>query len=192
MERDIALMKLSDIIQFVEETTGEERITQMEGFTPVPFTDDIYVTGFRVDTIVPQFHLKTITRIDMLTAHKSQKEYHLMNPDAEIWLGCDIIDAHELNDIIGQIKKKIFTATDIRTLHIEYDEKDRHNGITHHVRRDITFFNQRIAVKEAMNLRRQHSMTKFSFTKSSDQRKLKQLSDLEFATAPLGEEVMAT
>ena len=50
MEKDIVIMKLADMIQFIEETTGEQAITEVE-LSPVPFADNnVYMTGFRIDT----------------------------------------------------------------------------------------------------------------------------------------------
>ena len=82
MEKDIVIMKLADIVQFIEETTGEFGITQLE-MTPTPFADEnIYLTGFRIDTPNPMIHLKIIKKIKLFgtqTSTKQQRESHIFS-----------------------------------------------------------------------------------------------------------------
>ena len=74
MEKDIVIMKLADVVQFIEETTGENGITQLE-MSPVPFADEnIYLTGFRLDTPNPMIHLKVIKKIRLFGAASSSQQ----------------------------------------------------------------------------------------------------------------------
>ena len=182
MLRDIVMMKCSEILQFIEETTGEEKLTQLE-ISPVPFSDEnIYLTGFRVDTPIPFFHLKTMRRLNLYGQNSSsqqQVEYYMMNPDSEMWIECEALDSAALSDAISQLKKKVYKSTALDITHITY----RENGET--VERNIAYDSRRIACKEAMSMRKQYDTLHFHFTKAGNKETTHKMTDLEFATAAL-------
>lgn len=182
MLRDIVLMKCSEIIQFIEETTGEEKLTQLE-ISPVPFSDEnIYLTGFRVDTPTPYFHLKTMRKLKLFgqnSSSKQQMEYYMMNPDSEMWIDCEALDSNIISDAISQLKKKLFKTTALDIMHITY----RENG--EDVERHIAYDSRRIACKEAMSMRKRYDTLHFHFTKVGNKESTHKMTDLEFATAAL-------
>jgi surface protein len=70
-DKDIIIMKMADIIQFIEETTGEDNITEVE-ISPTPFADDnIYITGFRIDAPTPMVRLKTMRKLKLFSTTPS-------------------------------------------------------------------------------------------------------------------------
>ena len=180
MEKDIIVMKMADLVQFIEETTGEERVTEVE-LSPVPFADDnIYMTGFRIDTPLPMIRLKIIKKLKLFSTNPStqqQIEYYMMNPDAEMWIDCDALDAYMLKQAIDQMTKNVYKSTALDVLHITY----RENG--EDIERHIAYNSRRIACKDAMNIRKEHTTLKFHFSKATN--KEHKISDLEFATAAL-------
>ena len=180
MEKDIIIMKLADMVQFIEETTGETTITEVE-LSPVPFADDnIYLTGFRVDTPSPMIRLKTIKKLKLYSTNPStqqQIEYYLMNPEADIWIDADALDPYMLKLSIDNMTKNLYKSTALDVLHVTYRENNED------VERHIAYNSRRIACKEAMNMRKQYTMLKFHFSKATN--KECKISDLEFATAPL-------
>jgi hypothetical protein len=180
MEKDMVIMRLADIIQFIEETTGENGITQLE-MSPVPFADEnVYLTGFRLDTPNPMIHLKVIRKIRLFGAacsSKQQIEYYMMNPDAEMWIDFDALDAYTLKTAISDMTKKVYKSTGLVIMTVTYTE----NG--EDVERKIAYDSRRIACKEAMLLRKEFNGLKFHFTKATN--KEHKISDLEFATAAL-------
>ncbi len=180
MEKDMIIMKLADIVQFIEETTGEFGITQLE-MSPSPFADEnIYMTGFRIDTPNPMIHLKVIRKIRLFGAacsSKQQIEYYMMNPDAEMWIDFDALDAYTLKTAISDMTKKVYKSTGLEIMTVTYTE----NG--EDVERKIAYDSRRIACKEAMLLRKEFNGLKFHFTKATN--KEHKMSDLEFATAAL-------
>ena len=181
MLRDIVMMKCSEILQFIEDTTGEKNLTQIE-MSPIPFSDeDVYLTGFRVDTPIPFFHLKTMRRLNLYGRNSSsqqQIEYYMMNPDSEMWIECEALDSAALSDAISQLKKKVYKSTALDILHITY----RENG--EDVERNIAYDSRRIACKEAMALRKEFNGLKFHFSKATNKEQ-HTITDLEFATAAL-------
>lgn len=180
MEKDIVIMKLADIIQFIEETTGEQSITEIE-LTPVPFADEnVYMTGFRIDAPSPMIRLKVIRKLKLFStnpATQQQIEYYMMNPDAEMWIDCDALDSYILKQAIDELTKKLYKSTALDVLHITYREGDDE------VVRHIAYNSRRIACKDAMNLRKTHNGLRFNFSKATN--KEHKISDLEFATAAL-------
>lgn len=180
MEKDIVIMKLADIIQFIEETTGEQAITEVE-LTPVPFADEnIYMTGFRIDAPSPMIRLKVIRKLKLFSTNPStqqQIEYYMMNPDAEMWIDCDALDSYILKQAIDELTKKLYKSTALDVLHVTYREGDDE------VVRHIAYNSRRIACKDAMNLRKTHNGLRFNFSKATN--KEHKISDLEFATAAL-------
>ena len=181
MHKDITIMKLAEIIQFVEETTGEERLSQIE-LSPVPFSDEcLYMTGFRVDTPSPMIHLKKMRRLKLFGATASsqqQTEYWMMNPDADIWIDCDALDSTYLNNAIMEFKKKLYKTTELEVIHVTYKDQG------HEIDRDIAYSSRRIAMKEAMAIRKEHVVISFHFNKAGNKESHK-ISDLEFATSAL-------
>ena len=176
----MVIMKLADVVQFIEETTGEFGITQLE-MSPVPFADEnIYMTGFRLDTPNPMIHLKVIRKIRLFGAacsSKQQIEYYMMNPDAEIWIDFDALDAFSLRTAINDITKKVYKSTGLEILTVNYTEN------CEDVERKIAYDSRRIACKEAMALRKECKGLKFHFSKATN--KEHAITDLEFATAAL-------
>lgn len=181
MEKDIVLMKCSEIIQFIEETTGEEKLTQIE-LTPVPFADeDVYITGFRVDTPIPQFHLKVMRKLNLFGTNSSsqqQIEYYMMNPDSEMWIDSDALDGYALSNAITELKKKLFKSTVLHVMHVSY------STMGEEVERHIAYDSRRIACKEGMTMRKKYNALRFHFTEATN-KETKKISDLEFATAAL-------
>lgn len=179
MEKDIIIMKLADMVQFIEETTGEESITEVE-LSPVPFANEkIYMTGFRIDTPSPMIRLKQIRKLKLLTATTQQIEYYMMTPDAEFWVDCDALDSLILKQTIDAMTKKLYKSTALDVLHISYKEKGEQEEITRH----IAYNSRRVACKEAMNFRKQFTGVHFHFSKATN--KEHTVTDLEFATAAL-------
>ena len=180
MEKDMVIMKLADVVQFIEETTGEDGITQLE-MSPLPFADEnIYLTGFRLDTPNPMIHLKVIRKIRLFGAacsSKQQIEYYMMNPDAEMWVDFDALDAYTLKTAINDMTKKVYKSTGLEIMTVTYTE----NG--EDVERKIAYDSRRIACKEGLALRKEFSGLRFHFTKATN--KEHKMSDLEFATAAL-------
>ena len=180
MEKDIVIMKLADIIQFIEETTGEQAITEVE-LSPVPFADEnVYMTGFRIDTPSPMIRLKVIRKLKLFSANPStqqQIEYYMMNPDAEMWIDCDALDSYILKQAIDEMTKKLYKSTALDIMHVSYRENDEE------VVRHIAYNSRRIACKDAMNLRKTHNGLHFNCSKATN--KEHKISDLEFATAAL-------
>jgi hypothetical protein len=180
MEKDMVIMRLADIIQFIEETTGENGITQLE-MSPVPFADEnVYLTGFRLDTPNPMIHLKVIRKIRLFGAacsSKQQIEYYMMNPDAEMWIDFDALDAFSLKTAINDITKKVYKSTGLEILTVTYTEN------CEDVERKIAYDSRRIACKEAISLRKEFKGLKFHFSQATN--KEHKISDLEFATAAL-------
>ena len=176
----MVIMKLADVVQFIEETTGENGITQLE-MSPVPFADEnIYLTGFRLDTPNPMIHLKVIRKIRLFGAacsSKQQIEYYMMNPDAEMWVDFDALDSFTLKTAISDMTKKVYKSTGLEILTVTYTE----NG--EDVERKIAYDSRRIACKEAMSLRKEFNGLKFHFSQATN--KEHKISDLEFATAAL-------
>lgn len=181
MNKDIVIMKLSEIIQFIEETTGEARLSQVE-LSPVPFSDEeLYMTGFRVDTPYPMIHIKRMRKIKLFGATASsqqQIEYWMMNPDAEMWIDCDALDSTFLTNAISEFKKKLYKTTELEVIHVTYREAGQE------ITRDIAYSSRRIAMKEAMTIRKEHTVLSFRFNKAGNKDSHK-ISDLEFATAAL-------
>ena len=182
MEKDIIMMKLSDIIQFIEEVTGEKNITQLE-LTPIPFADEhLYLTGFRMDTPTPLIHIKSIKKLKLFSTNPAtpqQVEYYMMNPDADIWIDFDALDSLNLKATIDELKKKVFKSTGLDVLHLSYRDKDTQQEIT----RNIAYDSRRVACKDAMSLRATHNGLHFHFSKAIN--KEHKMTDLEFATAAL-------
>lgn len=180
MEKDIVIMKLADMIQFIEETTGEQAITEVE-LSPAPFSDEnVYMTGFRIDTPSPMIRLKVIRKLRLFSTNPStqqQIEYYMMNPDAEMWIDCDALDSYTLKQAIDTMTKKLYTSTALDIMHVTYREGDEE--ITRH----IAYNSRRIACKDAMNLRKTHNGLHFRFSQATN--KEHKISDLEFATAAL-------
>ena len=180
MEKDIVIMKMADLIQFIEETTGEHGITQVE-ISPTPFADEnIYMTGFRMDTPNPMIHLKVIKKIRLFGAASSsqqQIEYYMMNPDADIWIDFDALDSFTLKTAIADLTKKVYKSTGLDILHITYMENGQEEE------RHIAYDSRRIACKEAMTMRKNDPSVKFHFSKATN--KEHTITDLEFATAAL-------
>lgn len=180
MNKDIILMKLSEIIQFIEETTNEQNITQVE-INPTPYADDnLYVTGFRVDTPSPMIHLKLIKKLKLTTQQPQQVEYHLMNPDAELWIDCDALDSYTLKNTIDELNKQIYKTTTLEVMHVSYKDKPEDNTIE----RNIAYNSKRVACKDAMQLRKNHNFFKLKFSQAKN-KDCHTISDLEFATAAL-------
>lgn len=180
MEKDIVIMKLADIIQFIEETTEEQAITEVE-LSPVPFTDEnVYMTGFRIDTPSPMIRLKVIRKLKLFSTNPStqqQIEYYMMNPDAEMWIDCDALDSYTLKQAIDELTKKLYKSTALDIMHVTYREGDDE------VVRHIAYNSRRIACKDAMNLRKTHNGLHFRFSQAIN--KEHKISDLEFATSAL-------
>ena len=176
----MCIMKMADIVQFIEETTGEFGITQLE-LTPIPYADEnVYLTGFRIDTPSPMIHLKVIKKIKLFSAEpstQSQIEYYMMNPDAEMWIDCDTLDGYNLSHALDELTKKVYKSTGLDVINLTYLE----NG--EEVERISAYSSRRIACKEAMTLRKQFPTLKFKFSKATN--KESKISDLEFATAAL-------
>ena len=182
MEKDIIMMKLSDIIQFIEETTGEKNITQVE-LTPIPFADEhLYLTGFRMDTPTPLIHIKSIKKLKLFSTNPAtpqQVEYYMMNPDADIWIDFDALDPLTLKTTIDELKKKIYKSTGLDVLHLSYRDKETNQEVI----RNIAYNSRRVACKDAMSLRATHNGLHFNFSKATN--KEHKMTDLEFATAAL-------
>jgi hypothetical protein len=177
MGKDIVIMKLCDIIQFIEDTTEENSITQVE-ITPVMFAEEnIFLTGFRMDTDIPLIHLKHISKLKT-NSTQQQTEYYMMNPDAEAWIGIDALDTFTLKNTIDELNKKIYKLTSLDVLHVSYKENGKD------VERNIAYSSKRIACKDAMMMRKLYSNFKLHFSQARNKNS-KQISDLEFATAPL-------
>lgn len=176
------MMKCSEILQFIEDTTGEKNLTQIE-MSPITFSDgDVYLTGFRVDTPIPFFHLKTMRRLNLYgqnSSSRQQIEYYMMNPDAEMWIECEALDSAALSDALSQIKKKLYKSTALDIMHITY----RDNG--EDVERNIAYDSRRIACKEAISMRKRYDTLHFHFTKAGNKESTHKMTDLEFATAAL-------
>ena len=180
MEKDIVIMKLADMIQFIEETTGEQAITEVE-LSPVPFADEnIYMTGFRIDAPSPMIRLKVIRKLKLFSTNPStqqQIEYYMMNPDAEMWIDCDALDSYTLKHAIDELTKKLYKSSALDIMHVTYRENDDE------VVRHIAYNSRRIACKDAMNLRKTHNGLHFRFSQATN--KEHKISDLEFATSAL-------
>lgn len=180
MEKDIVIMKLADMIQFIEETTGEQAITEVE-LSPVPFADEnVYMTGFRIDTPSPMIRIKVIRKLKLFSTNPStqqQIEYYMMNPDAEMWIDCDALDSYILKQAIDELTKKLYKSTALDIMHVTYRENDDE------VVRHIAYNSRRIACKDAMNLRKTHNGLHFRFSQATN--KEHKISDLEFATSAL-------
>jgi hypothetical protein len=101
----------------------------------------------------------------------------MMNPDAEIWVDFDALDAYTLKTAISDMTKKVYKSTGLEIMTVTYTE----NG--EDVERKIAYDSRRIACKEAMVLRKEFNGLKFHFTKATN--KEHKISDLEFATAAL-------
>jgi hypothetical protein len=64
MGKNMLLLKFYEIIDFVENMTNEDNITQLE-LTPITFTEDkLFITGFRIDTTIPYVHIKRINKLN--------------------------------------------------------------------------------------------------------------------------------
>jgi hypothetical protein len=173
MDRDIALMKFAEAIQFIEETMKVEKITGVE-LEPVPFANDnIYMTGFRIDTETPMIHLKVIRKLNLFNTTKQQKEYYMMNPDADFWIDTEALDGFTLSETITALKRKLYMATDLCIANFSYS-----NG-NERVEQHVAYTSRRVACKDLLAIRKKHMNVKFYFTNKNT------VSDLEFATAAL-------
>jgi len=176
MDRDIALMKFAEAIQFIEETMKVEKITGVE-LEPVPFANDnIYMTGFRIDTETPMIHLKVIRKLNLFNTTKQQKEYYMMNPDADFWIDTEALDGFTLSETITALKRKLYMATDLCIANFSYS-----NG-NERVEQHVAYASRRVACKDMLALRKKYYGIKFKFINKPEENKI---SDLEFATAAL-------
>ena len=177
MGKDIVIMKLYDIIQFIEDTTEENSITQVE-ITPVHFAEEnMYITGFRVDTDTPLIHVKCINKLK-INSTQEQTEYYMMNPDAEAWIEIDALDTFALKNAIDELTKKIYKLTTLDVLHVSYKDNGKD------IERNIAYNSKRIACKEAMTMRKLYTCFRLHFSQAKNKNSIR-ISDLEFATAPL-------
>jgi hypothetical protein len=175
MGKNMLLLKFYEIIDFVENMTNEDNITQLE-LTPIPFAEDkLFITGFRIDTTTPYVHIKQIGKLKIDNNTQQQLEYYMMNPDAELWINMDALDANMLNETIEKLNNELHKNITLDILHISYKDNGKD------VERNIAYNSKRIACKDAMTMRKIYTNFKLHFS----QTKNKQITDLEFATAPL-------
>jgi hypothetical protein len=174
MGKNMLLLKFYEIIDFVENMTNEDNITQLE-LTPITFTEDkLFITGFRIDTTIPYVHIKRINKLNINNNTQQQLEYHMMNPDADLWINMDALDVNMLSKAVEELDTKLHKHTTLDVLHITYKDNGKD------VERNIAYNSKRIACKDAMKMRNMYTSFKLHFSKATNK-----ISDLEFATAPL-------
>ena len=178
MEKDIILLKLLDLTKMVEESTGEQNINEVE-LSPVPYAhDDIYITGFKVNTPSPMIRLKVIKKLKLAQQTPQEIEYYTYSPDADFWIDCEALDEYTLSMTLTQITKNILKTMPSYVIYFEYIE----NGKL--IKHNVAYETKKLACKDILTLRKKIPSLSWKFS-DSFRNTQHTMTDLEFATAAL-------